>query len=88
MVRDAALRTKGSGGPSGIDANGFKRVLASKSYKKSSINLCESLAKLTRKLSTEAIDPLTIEAFLANRLIPLDKGSGEVRPIGVGEVIR
>ena len=24
MVRDAALRTKGSGGPSGVDANGFK----------------------------------------------------------------
>ena len=87
MVRDAALRTKGTGGPFGKDANGFERVLASKSFKKSSINLCESLAKLTRKLSTEAIDPLTIEAFLANRLIPLGKGSGEVRPIGVGEVI-
>ena len=30
MVRDAALRTKGSGGPSGIDANGFRRMLACK----------------------------------------------------------
>ena len=87
MVRDAALRTKGSGGPSGIDANGFKRVLASKSYKKSSINLCESLATLTRKLCTEAVDPLTTEPLLANRLIPLNKGSGDVRPTGVGEVI-
>ena len=26
--------------------------------------------------------------MLANRLIPLDKGNGEVRPISVGEVIR
>ena len=25
---------------------------------------------------------------MANRLIPLDKGNGEVQPIGVGEVIR
>ena len=31
---------------------------------------------------------LSIEAILANRLIPLDKGEGVVRPIGVGEVIR
>ena len=30
MIREAALRTKGSGGPSGVDANGFKRILACK----------------------------------------------------------
>ena len=35
MVRQAALRTKGSGGPSGIDANGFRRVMPSKSFKQS-----------------------------------------------------
>ena len=40
---------------------------------------------MTRRLCTEFIDPL--EAILANRLIPLDKGEGAVRPIGVGEVI-
>ena len=88
MVRDAALRTKGSGGPSGIDANAFKRILACKSFKKSSTNLCDALATMTRRLCTEFIDPLTIEPILANRLIPLDKGNGDVRPIGVGEVIR
>ena len=88
FVREAALRTKGSGGPSGVDANGFKRILASKSFKRSSINLCESIATLTRRLCTEFVDPLTIELILASLLIPLDKGNGEVRPIGVGEVIR
>ena len=31
MVREAALRTKGAGGPSGIDANDFRRIMASKS---------------------------------------------------------
>jgi hypothetical protein len=41
MVREAALRTKGSGGPSGVDANGLKRILACKSFKKSSTVLCE-----------------------------------------------
>ena len=72
---------KGSGGPLGVDANGFKRILASKSFKSSSINLCESIATLTRRLCTEFVDPLTIEPILASRLIPLDKGNGEVRPI-------
>ena len=43
---------------------------------------------MTRKLCTEYIDPRTIEPTLANRLIPLDKGEGAVRPMGVGEVIR
>ena len=41
LVREAGLRTKGSGGPSGVDANGFKRILACKSFKRSSINLCD-----------------------------------------------
>jgi len=71
-----------------VDANGFKRILACKSFKKSSTELCDALAGLTRRLCTEVIDPLTIEPIPANRLIPLDKGNGEVRPIGVGEVIR
>ena len=56
--------------------------------KRSSTNLCDSLATLTKRLCTEYVDPLTIEPILSNRLIPLDKGNGEVRPIGVGEVIR
>ena len=87
-MREAALRTKGSGSPSGVDANGFKRILAGKSFKRSSINLCEYIATLTRRLCTEFVDPLTIEPIVASRLIPLDKGNGEVRPTGVGEVIR
>ena len=72
-----------------MDANGFQRILASKSFKKSASNLCDALATLTRRLCTEYIDPAaTIEPILASRLIPLDKGNGKVRPIGVGEVIR
>ena len=88
MIRDAALRTKGSGGPSGVDANGFKRILACKSFKHSSVALCDALATLARNLCTEYVDPSSIEALVASRLIPLDKGGGGVRPIGVGEVVR
>lgn len=63
-------------------------MLACQSFKKASVGLCDAIAVLAKILHTEFIDPLTIEPILANRLIPLDKGSGEVRPIGVGEVIR
>ena len=88
MVRDAVLRTKGSGGPSGIDANGFRRLLTCKSFKKSGTNLYNAVAVMARKVCTEYVDPTSIEAVLSNRLIPLDKGEGAVRPIGIGEVLR
>ena len=66
----------------------FRRILACKSFKRSSTNLCNSLATLRTRICSEYVDPLTIEAILANRLITLDKGTGEVRPIDVGDVIR
>lgn len=88
MIRGAAIRTKGSGGPSGVDATEFKRILDCKSFKSSSTSLFDALVTMTRKLCTEYIDPHTIEPLVACRLIPLDKGEGAVRPIGVGEVLR
>ena len=66
----------------------LKRILSSKSFKKSSANLCDALVTLTKRLCTEYVDPVSFEAITANRLIPLDKVEGAVRPIGVGEVIR
>ena len=42
---------------------------------------------MKRRLCNEYVDPRTIEAILANHLIPFDKGEGKVRSIGVGEVI-
>ena len=75
VVRQAAL-------------NGFRRILACKSFKQSSTRLCEAIATMTRTLCTQYIDPMTIEPLVADRLIPLDKGQGAVRPIGVGEVLR
>ena len=88
MVRQAALRTKGARGLSGVDANGFRRILACKSFKQLSTRLCEAIAIVTRTLCTQYIDPMTIEPLVANRLIPLDKRERAVRPIGVGAVLR
>ena len=88
MIREAALKTKGSGGPSGVDSNGFRRMMACKSFKKSGTNICSAIATMKRRLCNEFVDPRNIEAILANRLVPLDKGEGKVRSIRVGEVIR
>ena len=43
---------------------------------------------MARNLCTEYVDPSSIEALVASRIIPLDKGGCGVRPIGVGEVAR
>ena len=45
------------------------------------------IAILAKRLCTTYIDPESIEDLLACCLIPLDKGDGSVRSIGVGEVI-
>ena len=50
LVREAALKTKGSGGPPGVDATGFRRMMACKSFKKSGTNLCSAIATMTRRL--------------------------------------
>ena len=86
-IKTAAAKTKGGSGPSGLDAVGWKRILTSKSFGKSSDDLCTALAYMGRKLCTKEEDPASLEAFLACRLIPLDKNPG-LRPIGVGEVLR
>jgi hypothetical protein len=36
----------------------------------------------------EHVDPTSLQAFVANRLVPLMKAGGGVRPIGVGELKR
>ena len=79
MIREAAVRTKGAGGSSNVDANGFQRILASKSFKNSASNLCDALATLTRRLCTENIDLASIEPILASRLIPMDNGPANRR---------
>ena len=46
-----------------------------------------NLALFAKRISTSYVDPRSLSAYTASRLIPLDKCPG-VRPIGVGEVCR
>ena len=81
----SVLNTNGAAGPSGMDANGWRRICSS--FHCASDALCDALALCARRIATTAIDPSSLEAYTACRLIPLDKQPG-VRPIGIGEVVR
>ena len=87
MIRRAAAKTKGGAGPSGLDANGWNRILTSKSFGNSSTDLCKTFAEVIKKLCTVKCQSSALETYLACRLIPLDKNSG-LRPIGIGEILR
>ncbi len=81
----ASRKTNGAAGLSGSDAHVWRRLCSS--FKSDSKQLCSALAAVGRRLCTENINPSHLEAFVACRLIPLDKCPG-VRPIGIGEVPR
>ena len=85
VIQKAFLKTNGSAGVSGGDAHHWKRVLCS--YKGASVSFRDTLADKAKKLCTQYLDPSTLQAYLNNRLVPLDKNPG-VRPVGIGEVER
>ena len=57
------------------------------SFGDKSNELAESMAVSARRMCTEYVDPDSLEALLADRLVPLDKNPG-TRPVGIGEVER
>ena len=74
MVKQAAIKTKGG---SGLDTDGWRRILASNSYGNTNVDFRRAFAEMIKKLCTTKIQPdadsTSIEAFLACRLIPLVK---------------
>ena len=73
MIRKAAIRTEGSSGPSGVDANCWRGILASNNFRTESSDLRKAFANVVQKLCTDLVKTHTVEAFLSCRLIPLDK---------------
>lgn len=84
-IRQAAIKTKGSSGPSGMDADGWRRLFTSNYFGSSTTDLCDAFSAVVRKLCATQDQSDTLEGFLSCRLILLDKNPG-LRPIGVGEV--
>ena len=62
-IHQAALRTKGAAGPSGMNADNWRRTCTV--FKRHFDNLCEALAGLGRRLCCEVIDPTSISALSA-----------------------
>ena len=85
LICHAAKQTKGSAGPSGLNAHAWQRMCCS--FKDAFNDLCHSLALLARRLCTQFIHPLILAPLLACQLFALDKNPG-IRPIGVCEVAR
>ena len=84
-IRSAVLRTFGAGGPSRLDAYGWRRLCTS--FGKASNELCHSLALVAKRMRSSHVHPDGLKPLLACRLIALDKNPG-VRPIGICEVPR
>ena len=85
LIRRTILRMDGAAGPSGLDAAAWKRLCTS--FKTASTDLCEALASTARRICSSYVDPRGLSAFVACRLIALDKCPG-VRPIRIGETAR
>ena len=84
-IRIAPNKTQGAAGPLGVDAYEWRRFCSS--YKSASVDLCNALAGIARRQCTSTVHPESLSAFVACRLIPLNKNPG-VRPIGIGQVPR
>lgn len=85
LIRSIVQGMDGSAGPSGLNAGNWKRMCSS--FRRTSEDLCKSIARLARRLCTGYVDPEGISALVACRLIALDKCPG-VRPVGIGETLR
>ena len=86
VIMKASMLTKGASGPSGLDADGWRRILTSCVFETATLDLYKAFAQLIKELCVEELEsPLSLESFVVCRLILLDRKSG-LRPIGVGEV--
>ena len=87
LVKRAAVRTRGGAGPSGLDADVWRRILITKQFGTSSTDLGKAFPEIIKKLCTADNLLPSLEPFLACRLIPLAKNPG-LRPVGIGEILR
>ena len=91
LIKKAAIGTKGGSAPSGLDADGWRRIIVSSCFAAATSDLRKAILELVKKLCITNIsnrnDCASWESLVACRLIPLNKNPG-LRPIGVEEVLR
>ena len=82
LILKAAMLTKGGSGPSGLDADGWRKILTSSSFGTASSELCKTFALFIKRLCLEETENAeSLKSFIACRLIPLAKRTG-LRLIG------
>ena len=86
-IEKPAVKTQGGSGPSDIDADVWKRILTSKQFGRSFIDLFKVFAEVSKKICSIGNQSAFLKAFPPSRLIPLGKDHG-LRPIGRGEALR
>ena len=84
-----AAITKGGSEPSGLDADGLRRIIISSCFGTVTSDLRRLIPELVKKLCmtniSNSVNCASLESLVACRLIPLSKSPG-LRPIGVGEI--
>ncbi len=83
-IKTTASHTFGAAGPSGVNAWLWRRFCCA--FGSASINLCRAMAAFCRRICCNYIDPSSLSAYTACRLLPLNKNPG-VRPIGIAEEV-
>ena len=87
MIRKAAIKTKEESGPSTMDAYGWRRILCLNNFGDANVDLRKTITNFIKMICTEKVSAVSIEAFVACRIIPLYKSPG-LRSVGVGEILR
>ena len=74
LILKAAMLTKGGSGPSGLDTDGWRKIVTSRSFGTASSDLRKIFALFVKRPCLEEIkNAESLESFIAYRLIPLDK---------------
>ena len=88
LILKAALLTKRGSGPSGLDADGWRKILTSRSFGTASSELRRMFTLSVKRLCLDELrNTESLKSFIACTLIPLDK-QPRLRPIRVGGVHR
>ena len=66
VIQNTALRTRGGSGPSGIDADGWRRILISNSLGKSSTDICMALANVAKELCVKSDQTDLLESVISS----------------------
>ena len=88
MIRKIALNGRGGAGPSGLDSEDWRVLLAARSFGEEGKKLGARWLRLRRDYVSEFVDPNAVEALWRCREVPLPKSVDDVRPIGIGEIMR